>query len=131
MQEQEAGVGEFLRRHRLERGWSFRDAAKRVGIFHSRVDEVENLLDARTGKRFQPSYKLLTKFAKGYELPLGELLRRAGYEIVGIELTREEQEFVEVLRGLDDVRRRQLVDFTKRVAAGTIEIPTSSTTPAG
>lgn len=126
MREQEAGVGEFLRRYRLERGWSFRDAAKRVGIPHSRIDEVEKQVDARTGKRFAPSFKLLLKFAKGYGLPQEELLRLGGYALPA-ELAPDESRLLMLYRTLDAAGRQRIVDFACQVAVEPGDASTSAT----
>lgn len=107
-EQREPTLGEYLQRVRLEKGWSLREAAKRVGLAHSRVDEVERMIDARTGKPFKPSYINVVRFAKGYGLAPDELLRRAGYE-PGIELTDLEWRLIKCVRELPTAEQEALV----------------------
>lgn len=115
MANREPTLGDYLRSIRLDRGLSLRKAASLVGIAHSRIVEIEQMLDFRSNKPFKPSYHVLIKFARGYDLPVDELLRRAGYE-PGIELTQDEWSLVNLFRGLDAFRRRQLLAVASNLA---------------
>lgn len=117
MRDHEPRVGAFLRRYREEQGWTLRGAAKRVGIPHSRVSEVESQIDARLNKPFTPSYKLLLKFAKGYGIPAADLFDLAGYK-VEIDLTADERAHIALLRGLSPASRQQVYDLAKLLSGG-------------
>lgn len=114
MSVQEPTIGEYLKQVRLSKGWSLRQAAKAVGITHSRVDEVERMVDARSLKPFVPSYVTVVKFAKAYGLPPDELLRRAGYE-PGIELEPEEWSLIRGYRGLPLGQRQRLLTVLREL----------------
>lgn len=113
---QEPTFGEYLQGLRLRRGWSLREAAKHVGLAHSRIDEVEKMIDARTGKAFVPSYVNVVKFAKAYGQAPDELLRKAGYE-PGLELTSREWRIVGLFRRLpEDVQDVIIAEVEQRIA---------------
>lgn len=112
----EPTLGEYLKQVRLSKGLSLRQAAKVVGITHSRVDEVERMVDARSLKPFVPSYVTVVKFAKAYDLSPDELLRRAGYE-PGIELEPEEWVLIKGYRGLPQDRRQRLLEALRGLEA--------------
>lgn len=114
-EQQGSTFGEYLLSIRLAKGWSLREAAKHVGLTHSRIDEVERMIDARTGKAFVPSYINVVKFAKAYGLAPDELLKRAGYE-PGIELTSREWQIVKLLRQLpEDVQDALIAEVEQRI----------------
>lgn len=107
MSAQEPNVGEYLKQIRLERGLSLRQAASLIGVAHSRVDEVERMIDGRSNKPFVPSYGLLLKFARGYGLSPLDLLRRAGH-MPGAEFSADEWKLIEGYRAMPEERRAQL-----------------------
>lgn len=109
----EPTVGEYLQQVRFTKGWSLREAAKRVGLAHSRIDEVEKMIDARTGKTFRPSYVNIVKFAKAYGLPPDQLLKRAGYE-PGIELTDHEWRLISAFRRMPEAEQADLLVEVER-----------------
>lgn len=108
MPHQEPTFGDYVFQIRQSKGWSLREAAKRIGIAHSRLDEIEKMIDGRTRKPFVPSYINVVRLAKAYGLPPDELLRRAGYE-PGIELEPQEWRLVKGYRSLPDELRGQLL----------------------
>lgn len=112
-EQQEPTFGEYLQSIRFAKGWSLREAAKHVGLAHSRIDEVEKMIDARTGKSFRPSYINVVKFAKAYGLPPDVLLRRAGYE-PGVELTEHEWRLIRVFRQLPESAQEDLLSEAER-----------------
>lgn len=125
MANREPTLGEYLYQARQERGWSLREAAKRVeSLTHSRIDEIEKMRDARTGKYFVPSYINVIRLAKAYDLPVDDLLRRAGYE-PGIELTPDEWEIVGLYRQLDPAGRERARTALKGLREG----PSSGESP--
>jgi transcriptional regulator with XRE-family HTH domain len=110
-----SSLGQYLRAVRIARGWSLRVAAKQIGIAHSRVDEIERMIDARTGKPFVPSYINVVKIARAYDLPLDDLLRRAGYT-PGIELAEDEWRLLGLYRQLTPGQREALFTLLKECA---------------
>lgn len=108
MPHQQPTFGEYVFQVRQSKGWSLREAAKRVGIAHSRLDEIEKMIDGRTRKPFVPSYVNVVKLAKAYGLPPDDLLRRAGYE-PGIELEPQEWRIIQSYRSLPEALRMKLL----------------------
>lgn len=125
MANKEPSLGEYLKQVRLSKGWSLREAARAIGIAHSRVDEVERMIDARSLKPFVPSYVTVVKFARAYDLPPNELLRRAGYE-PGIELEPDEWSLIRGFRGMPPERRQRLLAAMREIQEeGSVETPPS------
>ena len=67
------GLGDLLRAHRDEKGWSLRVVAARAGVNHGYLSLVER------GDVAEPAPSMLHKLAIGYELPFEVLMRWAGY----------------------------------------------------
>jgi transcriptional regulator with XRE-family HTH domain len=110
MPQRDTTFGEYVFQVRQSKGWSLREAAKHVGITHSRLDEIEKMIDNRSGKRHMPSYKNVVRLAKAYELPIADLLPRAGYE-TGQELDAYERRLVDAYRNLAEPQRTRLAEF--------------------
>lgn len=108
MPHQQSQFGEYVFQVRQSKGWSLREAAKRIGIAHSRLDEIEKMIDGRTRKPFVPSYVNVVKLAKAYGLPPDELLRKAGYE-PGIELEAQEWRIIRAFRAMPDELKGRLM----------------------
>jgi transcriptional regulator with XRE-family HTH domain len=126
MSDQEPNVGHYLKQVRLAKGWSLRQAAKAIGIAHSRVDEVERMIDGRSNLPFVPSYMTLVRMAKGYGLSPDEVLLRAGYE-PGIELEPDEWALIRGFRGMPPERRQRLLVAMREIQnEGSVETPPSS-----
>lgn len=56
-----------------------REAAKRAGISHTYLSQLEKGVDTRTGKTIRPSVDTLKGLAKAYKYPYSNLLEAAGY----------------------------------------------------
>ncbi len=72
-------LGELLRRIRLSKDWSVREAAKKMGISPSYLSSLEKGIDPRTGKYSNPKPDILRLIAKTYDYPLEELMQAAGH----------------------------------------------------
>lgn len=71
-------IGEYLKNLRLEARLSAREAAKKLGVSYTRLQEVESGISRTTGKATMPSVDFLIKAASGYGQPLPLLLEMAG-----------------------------------------------------
>lgn len=56
-----------------------RDVAKRAGISHAYLNQLEKGVDPRTGKPLKPSADTLKGIARAYNYPYERLLEAAGY----------------------------------------------------
>jgi transcriptional regulator with XRE-family HTH domain len=72
-------LGELFRQIRLEKNWSIREAAKKMGISYSYLSILEKGIDPRTGKDSNPKPDTLRIISKAYEYPYEELMKAAGY----------------------------------------------------
>ena len=125
MSELQPSLGAYLKQVRLSKGWSLRKAATMIGIAHSRVDEVERMIEGRSNKPFMPSYITIVRFAKAYGLPVDELLRRAGHE-PGIELDANEWALIKDYRALDPERRQRLAQALRQLREnGEVDSPST------
>lgn len=116
MPSKEPTFGEYLRQVRDAKDLSLRKAAERIGIKHSRLNEIEQGRDAHTGKLFVPTYTTVVRIAKAYDLPPDELLRRAGHE-PGIELTEVEWGVIRRFRALSEAKRGRLEEMLASLEA--------------
>lgn len=76
--EESVRIGEYLRGLREQKGWSAREAARRLGTSQTRLQEVESGFSRTTGKTTMPSVDVLLKAASGYGQPLPLLMELAG-----------------------------------------------------
>lgn len=58
---------------------SLRDVAKRAGISHSQISNLEKGIDSRTGNPVKTSPETLKALASAYDYPYGKLMELAGY----------------------------------------------------
>lgn len=58
---------------------SLRDVAKRAGISHSQISNLEKGIDSRTGNPVKTSPETLKSLAAAYGYPYGKLMELAGY----------------------------------------------------
>ncbi|MCX7922752.1 MAG: helix-turn-helix domain-containing protein [Clostridia bacterium] len=72
-------LGELFRQIRINKNWSIREAAKRMGISHSYLSILEKGIDPRTGKDSSPKPDTLRIISKAYDYPYEELMKAAGY----------------------------------------------------
>lgn len=72
-----APFGAYLRRIRVERGWTSRGAADLLGCSQAYVSALENKPRHRP-----PTIELLQRIARGYGLDIRDVLREAGFRHV-------------------------------------------------
>lgn len=66
-------VGDFIKKRRLDKGWSKRALAEKAGISHSEVHRIES------GEREHPSVTMILAIADALSISREEILRVAGY----------------------------------------------------
>lgn len=115
-------VGDFIYSIRREKGWTLREAAKRIGIAHSRLDEYEKGFDNHSGKMVVPSYLNVVRISLAYGIPPNESLRLAGYK-PGSELKPDEISLLKVYRSLSEPQRRRVWEFIETLGSPTQETP--------
>lgn len=64
--------GERIFNARMEKGWSLREAAARIGISHTYLSAIEKEYDPRTGNPVTPSPDSLLKICNAYNIPYRE-----------------------------------------------------------
>ena len=109
-------IGEHLKKLRLERGLSAREAAKRIGISYTRLQELESGVSRTTGKPTSPSTDLLIKIAKGYDQPIPLLLEMTGLSPVSQD-EHQEAELIKVFRELSPKGRELALAIIRTVEA--------------
>lgn len=117
MEERGKDFGEHLHRLREDRGWSLREAGKRLGLAFTRLGEYEHGVDAHTGKSIVPPYRLVGEIARVYGAPIEDLLRLAGYG-AGVELDDAELELVRGYRRLGKKERPRLLARLRELEDG-------------
>jgi transcriptional regulator with XRE-family HTH domain len=73
--------GAEVRRRRESLGWSLPELAKRSGLTYNYIGAIE------IGHR-EPSLSTMLKLAKGFDVPLWELLGRDGFSPAALECAR-------------------------------------------
>jgi transcriptional regulator with XRE-family HTH domain len=114
--EQEERFGKTIRALRHERSFSLRKAAGLVGITHPRLAELEVGRAVSTGKATRPSREVVKRLALAYGEPSDYLLELAGYSREHPDLTADESRALDLLRLLDDVRRKTAIKVLKALA---------------
>lgn len=66
-------IGAYLRRVRKAKGFTLREAAKRSGVSHPYLSQLEN------GKNDKPSPEILRKLSSTLDVSYLELMTKAGY----------------------------------------------------
>jgi transcriptional regulator with XRE-family HTH domain len=69
-----AQFGAYLRRIRIERGWTSREAGDKLGFSQAYVSALEN-----KSRKQPPGMELIHTIVDGYGLDLQEVLREAGF----------------------------------------------------
>ncbi|MCX7749091.1 MAG: helix-turn-helix domain-containing protein [Clostridia bacterium] len=72
-------LGELFRQIRINKNWSIREAAKKMGISYSYLSILEKGVDPRTGKDSNPKPDTLRIISKAYDYPYEDLMKAAGY----------------------------------------------------
>jgi len=79
-------LGKFLEDLRVSEGLSLREAAKRSGLSHSYIRDLELGINRKTNAPISPSTDTLEQLAKAYNYPFDKLLEK----IVGERTWQEE-----------------------------------------
>lgn len=103
----ETDLGRTIYEARQARGWSLREAGKRLDISYPRLDEYEKGVDGHTGKPVRPGYPMILKMARVYEISAEKLLTQAGYELPSPP-NDEEKRLVESFRQLSFDDRKKV-----------------------
>ena len=105
-------VGTYLFKRRSEKGWSLREASKRLDISPSRLSEIEKGISKNTNKTTLPSRETIEKLAQGYKIPEDLLLKKAGFlpkmEEEKIHATDELLELMQLVASMG-VKKQQIV----------------------
>jgi transcriptional regulator with XRE-family HTH domain len=109
-------LGDYLRELRHDRNLSIREAAKRIGVSFSRLEELESGRSRTTGKPTLPSTDMLIKIARFYEQPLPLLLEMASLAEVSPD-ERQEAETVQLLRGMTPKARNLVLSIMRVIDA--------------
>lgn len=72
-------LGDLFRQIRIQKNWSIRKAANKMGISYSYLSILEKGVDPRTGKISNPRPETLRIISKTYNYPYEELMKTAGY----------------------------------------------------
>lgn len=73
--------GAFLQRLREERGWSIREAARRCGLSHSYLVQLEAGSDPRTRKPISVTVATIQALARGFGVPERVIAEQAGLNL--------------------------------------------------
>lgn len=109
-------IGDKLREIRVKKNLSLRKAAEKVGISHTYLNALEKGHDPRTGRPVNPSTRTLMLIAKGYGIPLEELLRMASSE--GAEESDDLEAVARSLQTLEPEDREVILYLIKRLHGG-------------
>lgn len=82
-------LGELIKKFREENKMSLREFAKKAGLSHSYINNLENGIDPRSGKEVMPTIETLKKIAQAMNMELNDLLKQIGY--IEAEKSREWQ----------------------------------------
>ncbi|MGE5572679.1 MAG: helix-turn-helix domain-containing protein [Bacteroidota bacterium] len=109
-------TGDRLREIRVKKNLSLREAAEKVGISHTYLNALERGYEPRTGRPVNPSARTLVLIAKGYGIPLEELLRMASRE--GAEESDDLEAVARSLQTLEPEDREVVLYLIKRLHGG-------------
>ncbi|WP_176087343.1 helix-turn-helix domain-containing protein [Virgibacillus dokdonensis] len=88
-------LGEFLKELRGNK--SIREVAKGIGISHTYLSTLEKGYDPRTKKERKPTFEVLSKLAKYYNVSSETLMHKAGY--TDLDPLKSFGENLKILRG--------------------------------
>lgn len=111
-----SSIGDYLRTVRRDRGWSAREASKRLGVSYNRLLEIEAGHSRTTGRPTTPSVELLLRISQGYEIPLPLLLELAG--LAGKSPDDQlEAELIQIWRTLSPKTRNMAIAVVRAMKA--------------
>lgn len=115
---QPSALHKILFEARTARGLSVREAARRIGVSHSRLLDFEQGFDQHTRRPCTPSLATLLSIAKVYELDPLDLMRLVGHDVPGMSLSEEERALIERFRLLSEEKRAALDGFLDELQRG-------------
>ena len=98
-------LGEFL--EKLRGKLSLREAARKSGLSHTYIRDLELGMNRKTKAPIRPSADTLKRLAVAYDYPVSELLKRAGYLEEEKGLTDKDK--IDIAKRMDQIRK----DLTK------------------
>lgn len=93
--------GSFIRELRETERLSLRQAAKRIGVTHPRLAELEAGITHATGRPTRPTREMVQRIARTYGVAYDTLLDLAGYAREHSELSDEDALMLDHFRSLD------------------------------
>lgn len=126
-------LGRKLKELREQRGWTQREAARKLGISNTRLSEFEIGITRTTGRPAIPARETLTKAAEVFGYPLDVLLTLARLPVVEptpapmpSQDEAESRELMETFRLLDAGRKRLLLGISRVFRSEALEQPEKS-----
>jgi transcriptional regulator with XRE-family HTH domain len=121
-------LGKKLRELRLEQRLTQREAARRLGISHTRLTDYESGITHGRNTPAIPNREMLAKMAHLYGFPLDMLLALAGLPAVEpprpplpSTVEADAQEAAEICRRLPDDRRRVFMGVVRAFKADMVQ----------
>lgn len=109
-------LGDFIRKIRLHKKMSLRDAAEKIGISHSYLSVIENGLDPRSKAPVKPTPETLGYISKAYNVEYNKLMELAGYissknNDDNSDNNETNDVEIEITKILDDLEKRDYLMF--------------------
>lgn len=99
--------GAYLKAQREAKGWTLREAAKRIKVSASRLTEIERGKSYHTDHATKPSREVVERIAQAYDLSKDLLLAEAGYDVGPLsELSPETLRLVRLFESLPLEKRK-------------------------
>lgn len=114
-----ASFSEYLADLRAARGLGLREAARAIGVSHSRLLDFENGIDQHTGRPCTPAMATLFKIASAYGVDVVEVLDRAGYRLPGVPRSEEERRLLTSFQALPTDKQQKLLALLAELQGGT------------
>ena len=110
--------GEYIKKTRLEIGLTLRAAAKKIGINHSRLSEIERGTNFRSDTPTTVKREHVLKIAKLYNIPSDFLLKMAGYYAPPLNTGKlpEEEEIISMYKELDNAHKELVRKMIKEIS---------------
>lgn len=115
-------LGSKLKALRLAAKLSLREAARRSGVSHARLREIEAGLDHRTKKPVKAPRDLIERLADLYQFPVDALLALARYSVEEVEAAKppteaeiDARELAAICVNLSVGRRRLLLGIARDI----------------
>ncbi|HEY9724612.1 MAG TPA: helix-turn-helix transcriptional regulator [Oscillatoriaceae cyanobacterium] len=114
-----ASFSDYLSNLRTAKGLGLREAARAIGIAHSRLLDFEAGIDQHTGRPCTPAIATLFKIAAAYGVDAVEVLDRAGYRLPGVPRSEEERRLLISFQALPMDKRQRLLTLLAELQSET------------